>query len=60
MTAVGQRHSEEFSAIMITDLIQKMIERVDLTEQEARGAMEEIMAGQATMRRLPASSRPFE
>jgi anthranilate phosphoribosyltransferase len=33
---------------MITDLIQKMIERVDLTEQEARGAMEEIMAGQAT------------
>src|SRR5262249_13287973 len=30
------------------DLIQKMIERVDLTEQEARGAMEEIMAGQAT------------
>jgi anthranilate phosphoribosyltransferase len=33
---------------MITELIQKMIERVDLTEQEARGAMEEIMAGQAT------------
>jgi anthranilate phosphoribosyltransferase len=33
---------------MITDLIQKMIERVDLTEQEARGAMEEIMAGRAT------------
>lgn len=33
---------------MITDLIQKMIDRIDLTEQEARGAMEEIMAGQAT------------
>src|SRR5437879_9531419 len=33
---------------MITDLIQKMIDRVDLTEQEARDAMHEIMAGQAT------------
>src|SRR5215510_14123981 len=33
---------------MITDLIQKMIDRVDLTEQEARAAMEEIMAGQAS------------
>jgi anthranilate phosphoribosyltransferase len=33
---------------MITDLIQKMIDRVDLTEQEARAVMEEIMAGQAT------------
>src|SRR5262245_63466666 len=33
---------------MITDLIQKMIDRVDLSEQEARAAMEEIMAGQAT------------
>src|SRR5262245_35665287 len=33
---------------MITDLIQKMIDRVDLSEQEARTAMEEIMAGQAT------------
>src|SRR5436853_3049527 len=33
---------------MITDFIQKMIDRVDLTEQEARAAMEEIMAGQAT------------
>src|SRR5438876_10632583 len=33
---------------MITDFIQKMIERVDLTEAEARVAMEEIMAGQAT------------
>jgi anthranilate phosphoribosyltransferase len=33
---------------MITDLIQKMIDRVDLTEQEARGAMEQIMAGGAT------------
>src|SRR5215475_14815353 len=33
---------------MITDLIQKMIDRGDLTEQEARTAMEEIMTGQAT------------
>ena len=33
---------------MITDFIQKMIERVDLTEAEARQAMEEIMSGQAT------------
>ena len=33
---------------MITDLIQKMIDRVDLTEQEARSAMGEIMAGRAT------------
>src|SRR2546422_9490728 len=33
---------------MITDFIQKMIERVDLTEPEARQAMQEIMAGQAT------------
>ena len=33
---------------MITDLIQKMIDRIDLTEQEARGAMEEIMAGQSS------------
>src|SRR2546428_11928649 len=33
---------------MITDLIQKMIDRVDLTEQEARDAMEEIMVGKAT------------
>jgi len=33
---------------MITDLIQKMIDRADLTEQEARDAMQEIMAGQAT------------
>jgi anthranilate phosphoribosyltransferase len=33
---------------MITDLISKIIERIDLTEQEARAAMEEIMAGQAT------------
>jgi anthranilate phosphoribosyltransferase len=33
---------------MITDLIQKMIDRVDLTESEARAAMEQIMAGQAT------------
>jgi anthranilate phosphoribosyltransferase len=33
---------------MITDLIQKMIDRVDLTEQEARDAMQEIMTGQST------------
>src|SRR6516162_1455771 len=33
---------------MITELTQKMIDRIDLTEQEARSAMEEIMAGQAT------------
>ena len=33
---------------MITELTQKMIDRVDLTEQEARSAMEEIMAGHAT------------
>jgi anthranilate phosphoribosyltransferase len=33
---------------MITELVQKMIDRVDLSEEEARGAMEEIMAGQAT------------
>jgi len=33
---------------MITDFIQKMIDRTDLTEQEARGVMEEIMTGQAT------------
>src|SRR5262245_64088692 len=33
---------------MITDLIQKMIDRVDLSEQEARVAMEEIMTGQST------------
>jgi anthranilate phosphoribosyltransferase len=33
---------------MISDFIQKMIDRVDLTEQEAREAMEEIMAGHAT------------
>jgi len=33
---------------MITDLIQKMIDRGDLTEQEARTAMEEIMTGQST------------
>src|SRR5215470_18832209 len=32
---------------MIPDFIQKMIDRVDLTGQEARAAMEEIMAGRA-------------
>jgi anthranilate phosphoribosyltransferase len=39
---------------MITDLIQKMIDRVDLTEQEARGAMEEIMTGQVTEAQIAA------
>lgn len=39
---------------MISELIQKMIDRVDLTEQEARGAMEEIMAGRATEAQLGA------
>src|SRR5712691_7136136 len=33
---------------MITEFIQKLIDRVDLTEPEARSAMEEIMAGKAT------------
>ncbi|HYR42356.1 MAG TPA: anthranilate phosphoribosyltransferase [Terriglobia bacterium] len=33
---------------VITDFIQKMIDRVDLTEGEARSAMEEIMGGQAS------------
>jgi anthranilate phosphoribosyltransferase len=33
---------------MITDLIQKMIERSDLTEAEARDAMVEIMTGQVS------------
>jgi anthranilate phosphoribosyltransferase len=33
---------------MITDFIQKMIDRTDLTGQEARAAMEEIWTGQAT------------
>jgi anthranilate phosphoribosyltransferase len=33
---------------MITDIIQKLVERIDLTEQEARAVMEEIMTGQAT------------
>src|SRR3954465_7000452 len=33
---------------MITDLIQKMIDRLDLTEHEAQVAMDEIMSGQAT------------
>ena len=39
---------------MITDLIQKMIDRIDLTEQEARSAMEEIMAGQAAEAQIAA------
>ena len=33
---------------MITDFIQKMIDRVDLTEGEACAAMEELMTGRAT------------
>jgi anthranilate phosphoribosyltransferase len=33
---------------MISEVIQKMIDRVDLTEQEARLAMETIMTGEAT------------
>ena len=33
---------------MITDVIQKLVERTDLTEPEARSVMEEIMAGHAT------------
>jgi anthranilate phosphoribosyltransferase len=33
---------------MIIDIIQKLVERSDLTEQEARSVMEEIMTGEAT------------
>src|SRR5437762_118248 len=33
---------------MISEAIQKLAERENLTEQEARASMEEIMAGQAT------------
>src|SRR3989454_10163289 len=33
---------------MIVDAIQKLTEHVDLSEQEARMSMEQIMAGQAT------------
>jgi anthranilate phosphoribosyltransferase len=33
---------------MIADLIQKMIDRVDLTEDESRAAMNEIMTGRVT------------
>lgn len=33
---------------MITEIIQKLIDRTDLTEQEARATMEGIMAGEAT------------
>src|SRR5262249_59774507 len=43
-----QEPAEELSEVMITELVQKMIDRVDLSELEARGAMEEIMAGKAT------------
>lgn len=33
---------------MITDAIQKLVDRVDLDEAEARAAMEELMSGQAS------------
>src|SRR5438477_4535380 len=33
---------------LISDFIQKMIDRIDLTEVEARSAMEEIMSGRAS------------
>ncbi|HTG74829.1 MAG TPA: hypothetical protein VMB70_13730 [Terriglobia bacterium] len=33
---------------MITDAIQKLVDRIDLDESEARSAMEDLMAGQAT------------
>lgn len=33
---------------MITDAIQKLIERIDLNEAEARAAMEDLMTGQAS------------
>lgn len=33
---------------MITDAIQKLVERVDLSEAEARAAMEDLMTGQAS------------
>src|SRR5262245_44351039 len=33
---------------MITDAIQKLVERIDLSEAEARSAMEDLMSGQAS------------
>ena len=33
---------------MITDAIQKLVDRIDLDEAEARSAMEDLMSGQAT------------
>jgi anthranilate phosphoribosyltransferase len=33
---------------VIIEAIQKLVDRIDLTESEARGAMEDLMAGQAT------------
>ena len=33
---------------MITDAIQKLVDRIDLNEAEARSAMEDLMSGQAT------------
>ena len=39
---------------MITDIIQKLVERTDLTEAEARGIMEEIMTGSATQAQMGA------
>src|SRR5436309_15126009 len=44
----GKKSPLELPQHMITDFIQKMIERVDLTEAEARQAMEEVMSGQST------------
>ena len=35
-------------AEMITDVIHKLVDRLDLNEIEARHAMEELMAGRAT------------
>ena len=33
---------------MITDAIQKLVERQDLTAEEARSAMQDLMSGQAS------------
>jgi len=39
---------------MIKEAISKLIERIDLTNEEARQVMEEIMTGQATMAQISA------
>src|SRR6185369_8735643 len=39
---------------MITTFIQRLIDRVDLTEEEARSAMEEIMGGQTSEAQIAA------